>query len=119
MINKDRIVPIQKVDFLSLIGIVLNIASVDYDVLKSSDIEGEFIVESADTYLADQPVKSCDFGAVESAIVYFVPDYAFEGFKIGGEKVMIESEIKADGVSLYKAELADGAVTVTAISPEV
>lgn len=119
MINKDRIVPIQKVDFLSLIGIVLNITSVDYAVLESSDIEGDFIVESADTYLANQPVKSLDFGAVESATVYFVPDYAFDGFKIGGEKVTVEAEIRADGVSLYKAELAEGAVTVTAVSPEV
>ena len=44
MINTQRIVPIQKVDFLTLIGTVMTLANVSYSVLASSDIDGDFTV---------------------------------------------------------------------------
>ena len=44
MINKDRIVPVQKIDFLSLIGTILAIHGTSYDVLASKDVEGTFEV---------------------------------------------------------------------------
>lgn len=118
MINNDRIVPVQKIDLLSLYGTVLNLIGTDYDVLQTTDVLGDFIVESDDTYLANQPVKTLDFAeGVSAATVYFIPDYAFAGFSINGTAAEVEAEIQSDGVTLYKAELADSAVTVSAVTP--
>lgn len=118
MVNYDRIVPVQKIDLLSLIGTFLALASINYTVLPSLDVNGEFIVEENGTSLANQPVKTLDFaeGATE-ATVYFIADYHFDGISIAGVKQT--AEVKADGVSLYKATLASGAVTVTAVTPEL
>ena len=44
MINKNRIVPITKVDFLTLVGIILKIANVSTTVIVSKDVEGTFEV---------------------------------------------------------------------------
>lgn len=118
MINEDRIVPIQKIDFLSMIALVLKIAGVSFDVLKSLDVEGHFAVEGesdAGNLLADQPVKGLDFGDATAGVVYFVADFGFEGFKIGGAAADFEGEIKADGITLYTATLSSGAITVAAV----
>lgn len=118
MINKDRIVPIQKIDFLSMIALVLKIAGVSFDVLKAADVEGHFTVagdSNAGNLLADQPVKGLDFGEATAGVVYFVADYGFEGFKIGGAAAEFDGEIKADGITLYTATLASGAITVAAV----
>ena len=44
MINNDRIVPIQKIDFLSMIGTILTLHGTSYAVLAASDVEGTFSV---------------------------------------------------------------------------
>lgn len=118
MINSDRIVPIQRTDLLSLYATILVLANVDLEILKASDVEGDYTLSGGNTYLADQPVKTLDFTATQGR-VYFVADFGFEGLTINGAKADYEGEIKKDSSTLYLAELAEGAVTVTAISPTV
>lgn len=127
MINNERIVPIQKVDFLSMIGIVLAIANVSFTVLKAKDTTGDFEVTgsgAAGTKLADQPVKTIDFkSGVTSGTVYFVPAFDFDGINVAGSAATIDDsgldldDIKADGITLYKAVLGSGEVTLTAVTP--
>lgn len=114
MINDERIVPIQKCDFLSMIGIVLGIHGTSYSVAKASDVEGAFAVSDDGTYLCNQPVKTLAITA-DAATIYFVADYHFEGITLDGEAVT--AGVKADGITLYKAVLATGVVTVTAVTP--
>ena len=124
MINKDRIVPIQKTDLLSLIGTVLSIANVSYGVIASTDVEGDFEVTgsgAAGNKLANQPVKSLDFkSGVTSGTVYFVAAYDYEGFKVAGAAATYGSgsvTVAKDGATLYKAVLGSGEVTITAVTP--
>lgn len=123
MINNDRIVPIVKMDLLSMIGTVLTLVGTTYTVLPATGVEGDFEVEAAGTYLANQPVKKLNFAdGVATATIYFVAGYAFEGITVNGAEATIadgSAEIKPDGVTLYTAALASGAITVTAITPEV
>lgn len=129
MINKNRVVPIMKMDLLTMIGTILNIASVSYSILASKDITGNFSVTgsgAAGTKLADQPVKTLDFASgVTSGTVYFVPAYDFAGITVAGADATFDDagldldDVIADGVTLYKAVLGSGEVTLTAVSPIV
>ena len=126
MINKDRIVPIQKTDLLSLIGTVLTIANVSYGVLASTDIEGDFEVTgsgAAGNKLANQPVKTLDFkSGVTGGTVYFVAAYDYAGIKVAGVAATIadgSATVKNDGATLYKAVLASGEVTISAVTPVI
>lgn len=126
MVNNDRIVPIQKIDYLSMIGTVLNLHGTSFSVLSASDVEGDFEVTgsgAAGNKLAGQPVKSLDFkSGVTSGTVYFVAAYDYEGFKVAGTAVTPAEgsvDVKADGITLYKAVLGSGAVTITAVTPVV
>ena len=122
MINNDRIVPIQKCDFLSMIGIILDIAQVTYNGLAASTIEGDFNVAgtgNVGTFLANQPVQTLDFASgVTDAVVYFVAAYNFAGISINGTAVDSD-DVQHDGITLYKATLGSGDVTVVAVTPEV
>lgn len=122
MINKNRIVPIMKIDLLSLIGTVLGISNVSYTALQPKDVDGNFDLTgsgAAGNFLASQPVKSLDFKTgVTGATVYFCAAYDFEGFKVAGSAVTTATVPVADGCSIYKAVLASGAVTVTAVTPQ-
>ena len=118
MINKDRIVPIQRMDWLTAVGTMLTIANVSYTVLTANDVEGDFTDSSAGTKLCNQPVKSVDFASsVSSATVYFVPDYGYKGFSKNGAAITNTGAVNPDGVTLYKAVLSSGTVTITAVSP--
>ena len=127
MINKDRIVPVQKIDLLSLIGTVLNIANVSYTVLASTDIVGDFEVAAegeAGNVLCNQPVKTLDFkSGTTSGTVYFIAGYDFAGITVAGAAATIDDsgldleDIQPDGVTLYKAVLGSGEVTLTAVTP--
>ena len=44
MVNTDRIVPITKIDYLSMIGTAMKLASTSFSVLAASDVEGTFTV---------------------------------------------------------------------------
>lgn len=121
MINTDRIVPIQKIDFLSMIGTILTLNSTSYSVLEATDIVGDFSVTgsgSAGTFLVNQPVKTLDFPeAVTGATVYFVAAFDYEGMTIAGAATTPTGAVNPDGITLYKAVLASGAVTITAVTP--
>ena len=120
MVNENRIVPIQKIDYLSMIGTILTLHGTSFGVLAGE--EGKFTVTAtgaAGNKLANEPIKSLDFAeGTTSGTVYFCADFAFEGITIAGVAEDI-GEIKKDGVTLYKAVLADSAVTVTAITPSI
>ena len=124
MINNDRIVPVQKTDFLSLIGIILKLHGTSYSVIAASDVEGTFSVTgsgAAGNKLANQPVKTLDFASgVTSGTVYFVADYGYEGITVAGSAATIadgSATVKADGLTLYTAALSSGEVTITAVTP--
>jgi hypothetical protein len=126
MVNNDRIVPIQKIDLLSMIGTVLTIANVNFTVLASTDILGNFSVTgsgAAGNFLANQPIQTLDFAeGVTSATVYFVAGYDFGGFTINGEAAAAGSgsiDVAPDGVTLYKAVLGSNKVTVSAVTPSL
>lgn len=120
MINNDRIVPIEKIDLISMYGTMFNIASATYTALAPNDTDGNFSVTSAGAYLANQPVKSLDFAnGVASGTVFFVPAYNFVGFTKDGAAATVKGTVNADGVTLYKAALASGNITVTAMTPVV
>lgn len=127
MVNNDRIVPIQKIDLLSMYGTILTIASVSFTVLAPTDIVGDFSVTgtgAAGNKLANQPVKTLDFASgVTGGTVYFVPAYDFVGITVAGVNATIDdsglalADVQPDGVTLYKAVLASGEVTITAVTP--
>ena len=127
MINNDRIVPIQKIDFLSMIGIHFALSGWNYTVVRSADVEGNYTVEVNEelVYLCDQPVKMINLKpgeGIADSMFYFVPAYDFSGFYVNGEAATIadgSAEIKPDGVTLYEAEYDDstGEIQITQITP--
>lgn len=127
MVNNDRIVPVMKIDLLSLFGTILGLGGTSYSILASSDILGDFSVTgsgSAGTFLCNQPVKALDIpAAVTGCTIYFVAAYDFEGLKVAGAAPTFNSsyldndDVLKDGVTLYKAVLSSGEVTLTAVTP--
>ena len=121
MINTDRIVPIKKIDRLSLIGETLKLIGTSFTKLSGGAVEGDFTVTgsgSVGNLLADEPAKTINFASgVTAAVVYFIPAYDFEGFKINGAAVTPTGTVDADGVSLYTATLATSAITVAKVTP--
>ena len=129
MVNSDRIVPIEKIDYLSMIGTILKIANVSTAVVAADDVEGNFSITgsgSVGNKLANQPVVSADFkSGVTAAVLYFVADPAFTGFKVAGAAATLGggsityANVKKDGVTLYTATFGSGTVTIAEISPEL
>lgn len=129
MVNKDRVIPVQKTDFLSLIATVMALNGTSFTVLKSPDVDGNFVsavTGSVGNVLCNQPVKTLALsGSATSATVYFVCDYAFEGIKVGSSAATIASaglsyaDLLKDGITLYKAVLATGEITLSAVTPVV
>lgn len=116
MINTDRIVPITSVDLLSMYGLILLQDSNNSSLaaLQASTIDGDFSCGTG-VKLAAQPVKSCDFTG-STGTLYFVADYAYEGFTESGAAVtMAGAEVVADGRTLYKAVLSSGTVTISKV----
>lgn len=129
MVNNDRIVPIQKIDYLSMIGTILTLNSTSFTVLAATDVVGDFSVTGSGAVgniLANQPVKSLDFASgVTSGTVYFVADFTFTGITVSGSAATIDdsglalSDVNPDGITLYKAVLGSGEVTLTAVTPSL
>lgn len=120
MINNDRIVPVTKTDLITLYANILTIAGTSVTAVNANDASGVFeITEGSGNMIASEPVSSCDFGEdVTAAVLYFVPGYDYTGFSIDGTAVTPESgsaTVDPDGVSLYTATLADGAVTIAKV----
>lgn len=126
MINNDRIVPIQKMDLLTMIGTVLSIHGTSYNVLAASTVEGAFSVTgsgAAGNFLANQPVQTLDFpSGVTGGTVYFVAAYDYAGITVAGAAATLaegSATVNPDGVTVYKAVLSSGSVTITAVSPVI
>ena len=126
MVNKDRIVPITKMDLLSAVGTMMKLAGTSFAVIEPATVAGDFNVTgsgAAGNKLANQPVKSIDFkSGVTSGTVYFIPDYDFEGIKVAGAAATMASAsitVDADSANLYTAALSSGEVTIAAVTPIV
>ena len=119
MINKDRVVPVTAIDLMSLYALILKAAGETITAVDAKDPEGDFVIEEnpANDVIASEPVKSFDFaGTTSAAVVYFVPTYDYEGFKIAGAAVEATGdEVVADHANLYKATLATGAVSIAKV----
>ena len=123
MINKDRIVPVQATDLLSLYGLILKMDTTNNSTLAkldALDVDGAFQVKSGSApLLCSQPAETIDIDAtassVSSATIYFVPAYDYKGFTIDGSVVTPTGSVDADGVTLYKAVLSTGAITITKV----
>ena len=119
MINNDRIVPITKVDLISMYALILMQASANATLAKVSanNVEGDFVITAAETPLiADEPVKTVDIAEeVTEATLYFVPAFDYKGFSLNGVAVTATGDVVADGHTLYKAVLASSAVTITKV----
>lgn len=116
MINTNRIVPVMATDLLTLYGNILTIAGETVDAVQATN-PGIFEVEEAtNTLIAAEPIKTMDFAdGVSTATVYFIASYDYEGFTIDGATATVTGDVNADGSTLYKAELADSAITVTQV----
>ena len=117
MINNDRIVPVMATDLLTLYGNVFKIAGTTISALEADSV-GVFTVTTAASgnQLANEPLKSLDFATgVSAATVYFIPALDYEGMTIEGAAVTPTGDVVADGSTLYVAELATGAVTISKV----
>ena len=122
MINTNRIVPVTKIDLISLYAVIMALIGTSYTTIDATDVEGDFEMTSGSgNVVASQPVTTFDFASgVSSATVYFVPAYDYQGFSINGTAVTptmspTSLTVVPDGVSLYKAALSSGAVTITKV----
>lgn len=116
MINNDRIIPITKVDYLTLISQVLDIAQVSVSKLAASEIGKFSQTTNSATVLCAEPVESFNFGSsVTAATVYFVPDYGFEGFTKTGATLTVTGTVDDEGAQLYKATLSTNALTIVKV----
>ncbi len=123
MINTDRIVPVQKVDLISLYGLILlqNGSNSGLTKLAATDVDGDFkITDGSAALIANQPVKSVDIDATASSVtaatLFFVADYNYTGFSIDGVAVETAGvDVVNDACTLYKAVLATGTVTISKV----
>jgi len=117
MINEKRIVPVTKVDLLTLYGNIMKLAGTTVGDVQASE-PGVFVVASGSgNKIAAEPVKSFDFASgVSSMTVYFVPAFDYEGFKVQGTAVTtLGATVSADGATLYTATLSSGDVTIAKV----
>ena len=117
MINSNRIVPVVKVDLLTLYGNIMKLAGTSVSDVQAYE-PGVFSVASGSgNKIAAEPVKSFDFASgVSSMTVYFIAAYDYEGFKVHGTAVTtLGADVVADGVTLYTATLSSGDVTIAKV----
>lgn len=117
MINQDRIVSVTRTDLITLYANMLTIAGTSL-TKASADAPGVFnLASGSGNIIADEPIKSFDFGSgVSAAVVYFIPGFDFEGFSVAGTAITASgAEVDADSASLYTATLASGAVTIAKV----
>lgn len=116
MINQNRIVPVQKVDLLTLYGNILKIASVSVSALESTGIGVFAQSTNSATVICNEPVKEFNFGAsVTAATVYFIPAADYQGFTKTGATLTVSGTVDADGVTLYTATLSTNALTIAKV----
>ena len=120
MINANKIIPVTKSDLLSILANACLMCGKTVTAIAAS-APGVFAISSnpsTDVAVCNEPVKVFDFASGSSAAtVYFVADYAYEGFKVAGTAVTPtegSAEVDANSATLYKATLSSGAVTIAA-----
>lgn len=118
MINSDRIVPVTKVDLLTLYGNIMKLAGTT--VAKLDGAQGIMTVTGSGDVgnkLASEPVKSVNFASgVTAGVVYFIPAYDYAGFSVNGTAVVTAgATVDTDGVDLYTATLSSGNVTIAKV----
>jgi len=118
MINTQRIVPVTKIDLITLYALIMSLAGTSYTTIDATDTVGDFEMTSGSgNVVASQPVTTFDFATgVSAAVVYFVPSYDYAGFSINGTAVTTTgATVAPDGVSLYTATLSSGAVAIAKV----
>lgn len=117
MINSNRVVSVTRTDLISLYATILVGDQVSSLAKISATNPGEFVLTTGSgNKIADEPIKSLEFGSVTSMVVYFVPAFDFDGFYVGGtKKALAGATVDADSATLYSATLADGTVTIAKI----
>lgn len=116
MISTDRIVPNDRLDLISLYGLIIKARGTSVSALNPVDVNGDFAPASNATVLCSEPVRKVTFGAsVTSATVYFVPAYDYKGFEKTGATITTSGTVDADGATLYVATLANGTVTIAKV----
>lgn len=118
MINSNRVVSVTRTDLISLYATMLVGDQVSSLAKVSATNPGEFVVSSGSgNKIADEPVKSFDFAeGVSSMVVYFVPAFDYEGFKVQGTAVTTSGAVvDPDSATLYTATLSTGTVTIAKI----
>ena len=131
MINKDRIIPIQKTDYLSLITTIVNLMAgllqqtISYNIIGGT-ADGSFTIDEAPAdglAVLSEPVKRIDFAsgvptAMDGMLFAFVPAEDFEGFYENGTKLVLAGDdVLADGVSLYVALGASDTFGLSLLTP--
>ena len=117
MINTNRIVPVSRTDLLTLYGNIMKLAGTTVGAVEAAD-PGVFVVATGSgNKIANEPVKSFDFASgVSSMVVYFIPAYDYEGFKVQGTAVTtLGADVDADSSTLYTATLSSGDVTIAKV----
>lgn len=116
MINSSRIVPVTRTDLLTIYGNVLKMAGTSVAAVSASN-PGVFAPASfSGNVIADEPVKSFDFGSTTAGVVYFIPAFDYEGFLVSGSAVTTAgATVSADGATLYTATLSTGTVTIAKV----
>lgn len=117
MINTDRIVQVSVIDLLTLYGNIMTLAGTTVAAVSATDPAVFELTEGSGNLLANEPVKTFDFGeGVTSAVVYFIPALDFEGFSIAGTAATTEGvTVNPDGRTLYTATLSGGAITIAQV----
>ena len=117
MINSNRVVSVTRTDLISLYATILVGDQVSSLAKISATNPGEFVLTTGSgNKIADEPIKSLEFGSVTSMVIYFVAALDFDGFYVGGtKKVLAGDDVVADSAQLYTATLADGTVTIAKI----
>lgn len=118
MINANRIVPVTQVDLLTLYGNIMKLDGTSVAAIEASE-PGVFAVTGSGDVgnkLAAEPVKSLNFASgVTAAVIYFIPAYDFEAFKVNGTAVVPTGTMAADGRTFYTATLSGGGVTIAKV----
>lgn len=121
MINNDRIVPITATDLITNYGVILAAAAAAASGTAPEKLTatnpGEFSVTTASkTYLANEPVKSLNFGSsITANTTYFVPSIDYKGFSKDSATLTVTGTVDADGSTLYKATLSTNALTIAKV----
>lgn len=117
MINMDRIVPVMRSDLITLLGTMMKLAGTTVTAVEAADVATFDMTSGSGNVIANEPVRTFNFGsAVTAAVVYFIPDYDYQGFSVNGTAVTTSgAEVVPDGCTLYTATLASGAVTIAKV----